>query len=109
MRIVNCSSCNEFCGCISVAQYRNDPHEAHICKECYDSGFRCWVLQNTELVVLKECPENARQAVLYWDEGQYVTKDDPHLPKDNEGSIVTYPSSKQPAAFEKFDYPKEGF
>ena len=48
------------------------------------------------LTTATEQPDNSRQAVLYWDEGLYVTEGEDSLPLDHDGCIVTYPSLDQP-------------
>jgi hypothetical protein len=85
---VNCGGCGIMTSCISVAQYMNtNNRSAYICKDCYEAGQRCWVILNGDLVIQKKKPISSRMAVLYWDEGDYVT---------GGGLDITYPSQEQP-------------
>lgn len=83
---VICNGCGQNTTCVFAAQYRNDPHEAYICKTCYTKGLRCWVNPNGSLVVTKYQPNDFKPALLYWDEGNYVTGGDVK---------VNYPSTNQ--------------
>jgi hypothetical protein len=85
---VNCAGCGIMTTCLSVAQYKNSNNRtAYICRDCYEVGQRCWVVANGDLVVQKKKPNHSRMAVLYWDEGDYVT---------GGGLDITYPSQDQP-------------
>lgn len=85
---VNCGGCGTHTTCLSVAQYLNaNNRSAYICRDCYEAGQKCWVLSNGDLVVMAKQPIFSRPAVLYWDEGNYVT---------GGGLDITYPSQDQP-------------
>ena len=65
-----------------------------ICPECWDAGQRCWV-KGGELIVSETQPHEAKQAVLYWDEGLMTTKGK-GLATMPDGDIITYPNQDQP-------------
>jgi hypothetical protein len=80
-----CDGCGRITSCIVAAQYCHKDQCIIICSNCFNSGVRCW-FSDDRLTVGEEKPIGSKEAVLYWDEGSYVTG----------GGPVTYPSRNQP-------------
>lgn len=97
MMMSECSGdCGEIVGYAFVAQYKSNVEtkeygdDVVFCKKCWDRGWRMWVDGKGGYATGTACPEGYYEAVLFWDEGGYVTG-------RNTRRDVTYPSIKQPA------------
>ena len=86
------SKCNGDCGhkvgCAFAAQYRAGTADVVLCETCWDKGFRMWVNDEGGYSVGVECPQGYHEAILFWDEGGYVT--------GRGRNDMTYPDVKQP-------------
>lgn len=81
-----CAGCSKVTSWICAAQYTHQDQHEIICFDCYENGVRCWFFEG-KLVVSKDQPKGSKKAVLYWDEGGYVT---------GGGGAFTYPDKDQP-------------
>jgi len=94
MMVGNCAGCQTLVGYVFAAQYRVNGEGADsdvvLCKVCWDRGVRMWIDDAGSHEVGVDCPSGFREAMLYYDEGGYVT--------GRDASQFTYPDFDQPAA-----------
>lgn len=79
-----CAGCKIVTSYIFAAQFSDKDQHLIICNDCWADGVRCYRGPD-KLIVGKDL--DYKEAVLYWDEGGFVTGGD---------RPVTYPSNDQP-------------